>query len=164
MISTAEVTTLAGSGNSGSVDGTGTEATLTPENIEINSNNLYITEYIQNKIRKIDLLTLEVTTIAGNGTRSSIDGTGVNASFYMPRGLVYHNNSLYVNDINSIRKIILASGEVTTIAGKNSAGSSDGVGVNATFNSLEGITVSGNYLYTSEYYNHKIRRIFVGAN
>ena len=104
---------------------------------------------------------MEVATIAGNDNQASIDGTGLNASFNLPRELVYKSGNLYVNDLyKNPKKIDLSNMEVV-ICRQNSGGSSDGNGQNTTFNSLEGITFIGDDLYISEYGNNKIRKLTI---
>jgi sugar lactone lactonase YvrE len=60
---------------------------------------------------------------------------------------------------NRVRKIS-PEGVVTTLAGSGKAGCADGTGVEATFNTLEGITVdSKGDIYVTDSKNHKIRKI-----
>jgi len=76
------VTTFAGSGSSGFADGQGTAAQFNfPVGLAIDSqDNLYVTDYQNNRIRKITPSGV-VSTFAGNGTDGSQDGQGVNAEF-----------------------------------------------------------------------------------
>ena len=55
IAATQAVTTVAGSGNAGSVDGTGTLATFNnPYGIAVDSNGvIYVAEYLGNRIRQI---------------------------------------------------------------------------------------------------------------
>ncbi|SVC94521.1 uncharacterized protein METZ01_LOCUS347375 [marine metagenome] len=60
---------------------------------------------------------------------------------------------------HKIRKIVISSGVVTTIAGSGSQGSLDrNTGTSATFRGPWGITTDGTYLYVAES-SHLIRRI-----
>lgn len=103
------VTTLAGSGNVGSADGSGTAATFSaPRNIIVDATgNLYVTD--QNLIRKITPAGL-VTTIAGNSGSGSADGIGAAASFNIPWGVALNTDgNLIIADTFSgkIRKLAI---------------------------------------------------------
>ena len=60
----------------------------------------------------------------------------------------------------TIRKIVISTGVVTTIAGTaGSGGIEDGVGVAAQFQLPTGITTDGTNLYVADSYNDTIRGI-----
>lgn len=169
-ISTAEVTTLAGDlGLCSTVDGTGPAANFrNPYGITTDGTNLYVGEVLGNTIRKIVLSTAEVTTLAGTvgGAAGSADGIGAAASFNSPRGLTTDGVNLYVSDSNNhtIRQIVIATGEVTTLAGSAGvAGSSDGIGAAASFNTPNGIGTDGVNLYVSDDSDHTIRQIVIAT-
>ena len=58
-----------------------------------------------------------------------------------------------------IRKIVISTGAVTTVAGTGSSGSANGTGTSASFNSPSGITTDGTNLYVANYGSHRIRKI-----
>ena len=66
----------------------------------------------------VTVLPFTISTIAGTGTAGSADGTGTAASFDNPLGIDSDGSNLYVVDKNNdvIRKIVIATGEVTTFA------------------------------------------------
>ncbi|HTQ27514.1 MAG TPA: NHL repeat-containing protein [Puia sp.] len=102
-----------------------------------------------------------VTTLAG--PNFLIGNVASNtASFNGPRGVaVDANGNVYVADQNNnmIRKIS-PTGEVTTLAGNGTKGSSNGVGTSATFAQPEGIAVDGSgNLYVADFGNNMIRKI-----
>ena len=108
VISTGVVTTLAGTGWSGSTDGTGTSASFSfPRSITTDGTNLYVAEQSNQLIRKIVISTGVVTTLAGDGAKNSIDGTGTSASFNSPYGITTDGTNLYVTEEGGslIRKI-----------------------------------------------------------
>jgi serine/threonine protein kinase, bacterial len=164
------VTTLAGSGVSGSDDGTGIAASFNyPQGVALDSSgNVYVADTGSHKIRKITPAGV-VTTLAGGGGREwnwnglgSADGTGTTASFNYPNGVaVDSSGNAYIADSsnNKIRKIT-PEGVVTTLAGSGVSGSDDGTGLAASFNRPEGVAVdkSGN-VYVADFNNNKIRKI-----
>ncbi|WP_114757898.1 putative Ig domain-containing protein [Flavobacterium sp. AG291] len=162
------VSTLAGSGSQGSVDGTGTAATFyNPSGIAIDpSGNLYVSEYSNRKVRKITPSGV-VSTLAGNGSSSSTDGTGTAASFAILFDITYDalTNSLYVTEgggSQRIRKVTL-NGVVTTLAG-SSAGYADGTGSAAAFNTPLGIVSDSNgNLYVSDNSNRRVRKVIAST-
>jgi len=103
-----------------------------------------------------------VSTLAGNGTIGSENGTGSEARFKSPHGIaVDAEGNVYVADQNNhkIRKIT-KEGVVTTFAGSGSQGSTNGTGTAASFKSPGGVAIdaSGN-IYVADVVNHKIRKI-----
>jgi sugar lactone lactonase YvrE len=157
-----EVTTFAGS-TKGYINGPKNEAKFEfPIDIAQDvSNNLYISDYGNDVIRKISPEGI-VTTLAGSSTVGSSNGTGNEASFYNPHGIaVDHLGNVYVADSynNMIRKIT-PDGVVSTLAGSTEAGARDGMGSEARFNRPEGIDVDnlGN-VYVADYLNHMIRKV-----
>ena len=163
ILPTGLVTTLAGSGASGSTNGTGTAASFSrPAAVAVDgSGNVYVADAGDNTIRKITPAG-EVTTLAGSGVRGSANGTGTAASFSEPFGVaVDGSGNVYVGEYgnNAIRKITPA-GEVTTLAGSGGAGAADGMGTAASFNGPQGVAVDGSgNVYVADIGNHKIRKI-----
>ena len=158
-----DVTTVAGSGSQGNTDGNGTSANFNfPRGIAIGaSGNVFVADQGNHIIRKI-APNADVTTVAGTGSPGNMDGNGTSASFNNPIGVaVDDSGNIYVVDVanHKIRKIA-PNGDVTTVAGTGSAGSTDGNGLAASFNNPVGIVVDsfGN-LYIADLLNHKIRKI-----
>jgi sugar lactone lactonase YvrE len=156
VISTGLVSTLTGSvGVSGSADGTGTAALFNaPQGITTDGTNLYVADTWNNTIRKIVISSGSVSTLAGTaGVIGSTDGTGPAASFKQPRAITTDGSNLYVADTNNstIRKIIISSGVVSTVAGTAGViGSTDGTGAAASFGGIYGITGDGTNLYVTD--------------
>ena len=164
------VTTLAGiAGTPGSADGTGSAARLdNPAGVAIDdAGNVYVADSFNRTIRKITP-SGAVTTLAGSpGVVGSADGTGAAASFFSPTGVAVDGaGDVYVTDAgnSNIRKIT-AGGAVSTLAGTTGvAGSADGVGAAAQFNTPFGIAVDGTgNVYVADQGNHTIRKITPAA-
>jgi len=111
------------------------------------------------------VLTGAVTTFAGlAGSYGSTDATGTAARFTYPSGVASDSGgNIYVADTNNctIRKIVVSTGVVTTLAGTaGSPGSTDGTGSAALFNNPIGVAcdTSGN-IYVADSTNSTIRKI-----
>ena len=103
------VTTIAGS-SYGYADGQGTNAKFANlHGLCVDTyGNLFVTDFDNNKIRKIAPNGL-VTTFAGS-TPGSLDGEGIDAQFFNPRSIcIDANGTLYVSDLSNhrIRQITL---------------------------------------------------------
>ncbi|MCF6213630.1 MAG: SMP-30/gluconolactonase/LRE family protein [Flavobacteriaceae bacterium] len=135
------VTTLAGSGSSGSADGTGIAAMFqNPFNLVVDGSGIvYVGDEGNNRIRKITPSGV-VTTIAGAGLSGTADGAGNSARFFGPKGIAIDTEgNLYVADKNNnaIRKVTnttTLSGDATGQAGSHSIvlNADDGHGGTAT--------------------------------
>ncbi len=165
-LSSTDVSTLAGHGY-GYVDGPGAVARFrNPRGLALDAAHgaLYIADTDNNMIRKLDLATDTVSTVAGSTTSGSTDGSLSAARFWQPYGVAVSvdGTKLYVADTgnNAIRLIDLNAGTVSTLAG-GTLGSSDGVGAAAEFNQPVGMALSTDQatLYISDYSNHTIRAL-----
>lgn len=162
------VSTFAGDGNSGHLNGTGTAAEFyAPQGLAVDGNgNVYVADYGNNMIRKITPAG-EVSDFAGNGTAGYVEGAAASAEFRGPYGLAFDTQgNLYVadNGNNMIRKITSA-GVVSNVAGKTVAGYTDvtvnaTTGVNALFRHPSGVVVdaTGN-IFVADGGNSAIRQI-----
>jgi sugar lactone lactonase YvrE len=157
------VSTLAGSGTYSYLDGTGTGAHFNqPRGVAIDaSGNLFVADTSNQRIRKVTSAGV-VSTLAGSGAPGAADGVGTSASFNNPYGVaVDATGVVYVADYSNhlIRKITPA-GVVSTLAGTGTAGSANGTGTNASFNSPRGLAIDANgAVFVADYGNHLIRKI-----
>ena len=171
VISTRAVTTFAGTGAPGAGDNTnGLLATFhSPYGITTDGISLYVSDYGNNKIRRIDIASGAVTTIAGSGAPCSTDNpVGTSATFRLPYGITTDGTNLYVADYgnNTIRKIVISSGAVTTIAGSAVSPpwyADNPIGTSATFSAPDGVTSDGTNLYVADTGNNTIRRIVISS-
>ena len=169
-ISPCNVSTFAGSGTAGNVDGVGTAAQFNQPwgiVIDIEAQLLYVTEPNHYVIRRINITSKAVTTIVGAyNTPGSSDGIGtaarLNYPYYMALDTV--NQYLYVTCLgsNTIRRIHLTNYNVTTIAGSGANGYSDGIGtLGVKFYALAGLALDAlrQVLYIGDQGNYVIRAI-----
>ncbi len=155
------VTTVAGDGTAGFVDGPGASAHFdNPQGVAVDSSGMiYVADTGNNRIRRI-AVDGTVATLAGGSTSGFQDGAGSQARFNAPRGVAVDNQgNAYVADTgNSSVRAVTPSGNVSTVAGDGTIGSSDSP---ARFDGLVGITVDGStlFVYVADTGNHRIRRL-----
>jgi len=145
------VTTLAGSGSSGSTDGPANLASFNmPTSLTVDSaGNIYVADTYNDTIRKITA-TGTVSTLAGTaGMIGSNNATGVAATFNYPYGIVADSlGNIYVADkgSNSVRKIT-SGGIVTTVVGSTSVNSFTSGALPGGLSYPLGVALSGTTLY-----------------
>ncbi|SVE33009.1 uncharacterized protein METZ01_LOCUS485863, partial [marine metagenome] len=124
-----------------------------------------VADYLNHTIRKIVISTGAVTTLAGSTSSGSTDATGTAARFNRPLGITTDGTNLYVADSynHKIRKIVISTGVVTTLAGSTSHGSTNATGTSAKFYFPRGITTDGTNLYVADSSNNRIRKIVLST-
>ena len=165
VISTGTVTTLAGSTTAGTTNSTGPAARFRgPTGLATDGISLYVADKGNNRIRKVVISTGVVTTLAG-AAAGSANGTGTAATFSGPSGITTDGTNLYVADTtnNMIRKIVISSAVVTTLAGSTTAGSTNGTGTAARFSGLTGIATDQTNLYVADKTNNMIRQVVIST-
>ena len=156
------VTTVAGNGTIGDVDGNGASARFyTPTGIDYHDGYIYVCDNGNHKIKRIDSAG-NVTTFAGTGASGSSDGLALSANFYNPTEVrVNSSGVVYVSDYgnHTIRKI--QAGYVSTVAGlAGSSGDAIGSGSAARFNRPTGIAFDeDDNLYIADQVNCKVKVI-----
>ena len=129
--------------------------------------NLYVADLGNHTIRKIVISTGVVTTLAGTaGVSGTTDATGNAARFKSPGGVTTDGTNLYVAEYgnHTIRKIVISTGVVTTLAGTAGVSeTTDATGTDARFDSPYGITTDGTDLYVVEYVGHTIRKVVISS-
>ena len=172
VIASGLVTTLAGSpGESGTADGAGPSARFnSPSGLTTDRmGNLFVTDVLNDVLRKVDLATGMVTTLAGSATTPGTDdGTGASARFNTPTDVTSDGaGNLFVADYNNhtIRKVVTASGTVTTLAGAAiSTGTEDGIGAAARFSAPQGLADDGaGNIFVADTINHTIRKVVIAT-
>jgi sugar lactone lactonase YvrE len=167
------ITTVAGKGTRGfwGDGGTAIRAELNfPGSIALDgTGNLFIADYLNHRIRKVDVNGI-ITTVAGNGAYGfSGDGNpAAGAQLNMPMGVAVDRagNLFIAGNNNRVRKVD-PSGIITTVAGSGPTGSTNdgfrgdgGPATNARLNSVQGIAVddAGN-LFIADTWNSRIRKV-----
>jgi len=163
-ISGGNVAVLAGNGTRGYAEGSGTTARFAqPVHLALDAagTTLYVADYGNHRVRKVTTAGA-ASLFAGSGTAGYVNASGASARFNGPYGIsIDGSGNVYVGDQNNhaIRKITSA-GAVTTLAGDGTAGSADGTGANARFNSPAGTAVdSDGNVYVADVMNYVIRKI-----
>lgn len=154
---TGAMTLLAG-GTSGAQDGLGPAAQFRePYGITVVGDDLFVADRDNHAIRRVNKNTGEVTTLAGAfATPGSANGFGGDARFNEPMSVTTDCTNLYVGDWNNytVRKIVIATGEVTTFAGTTGQpGTTNGLGTGAQLLGPRGLTSDGRFLYVADFYN-----------
>src|ERR1700722_19000460 len=165
------ITTIAGNGNGG-YNGDGIAATSAelygPQGLAIDSaGNIFIADLSNNRIRRIDVSTGFISTIAGTGT-PGYNGDGIaaaTAELYSPSALSFDAaGDLYFTDRtnNRIRKITMSTGIISTVAGTGVQGY-NGDGIPATTAELASpnevsFDAAGN-LYIADWFNNRVRKV-----
>ena len=152
------VTTIAGTGSAGFVNGSRDIAQFfDPAGLVIDKQgNLYVGDL--SLIRKVTPAGV-VSTFVGKNSIGYQDGQADVALFSGIQDLVMDDQeNIYATDGNRIRKIS-PEGEVSTIAG-SAAGYKDGSGASAQFNNPVGLGIDrrGN-IYVADDHNNRIRKI-----
>lgn len=165
-LASATVSTYAGSGAAGFSNGALASASFNePYGMALDgSGNIYVTDIMNNSIRKITVSSGMVSTYAGTGSQGLTNGPAATATFYQPLGCTFDSDgNMYVSDTyNNVIRRISAAGTVTTFAGTGASGLTNGSASTATFNFPIGIVVSGNGIYVADTHNNVIRKITVG--
>ena len=164
-----EIITVVGTGERGfgGDGGPATQALLNfPHDVAVDgAGNLYIADWTNNRIRKVDSSGV-ITTIAGTGERgfSGDGGLAVQAQLRRPTGVATDSaGNLYIADEDNerVRKVDSA-GVISTIAGSGERGSGGdgGPATEAQLNGPVGVAAdSAGNLYIADRLNHRIRKV-----
>ncbi|HEY7337172.1 MAG TPA: hypothetical protein VH639_19925 [Bryobacteraceae bacterium] len=160
----ASVTTLIGTGMPGYSD----TQVDNPYGMAIGPDGaLYFCDVDNQRVRRLDLSTKKLTTIAGNGQKAyrGDGGPAVDASLSAPHELLFdRNGDLYIDerDNHVVRKVDMKTGVISTVAGTGKAGFSgdNGPGTQAQLNQPHCILLDRDgTLLICDLMNRRIRRL-----
>jgi hypothetical protein len=132
--------------------------------------NVYIADGLNFVIRKVDHLTLNISTIAGTGVNGDTGdgGPATAAEIEQPYGLtVDTSGNLYIAELNSVIRKVDTSGNISTVAGNVHLGAGFGgdgnVATAALLDEPWGLAIdsSGNLLIADRI-NNRIRKVGLG--
>ena len=172
-----KVSTIAGLGGGfGGYSGDGGPAVFAelyhPAGLAVKGTDLFIADAGNNCIRKLNLSTGIITTVAGTGGTSGYSGDGADATLaelYDPTGVaVDASGNLYIadNSNNVIRKVTASTGFISTIAGTGTAAySGDGAAATAAeLSAPQSVTLDGaGDIFIADAGNNVIREITVSS-
>lgn len=164
---TFDVRTVAGIGITGFTDGdlstarftTPTDVALTPD-----GEALIVADFNNNRIRRVELATGQVSTVAGSGFEGTDSGSPLFATFRGPIGVaVGADGTIYVTDhFSNLIRVITTDGVTTTLAGGSSKKKAfDGIGPKSRFKDPRGIVyypTTGD-LYVADQGHQRVRKI-----
>jgi hypothetical protein len=132
--------------------------------------NVYVGDWDNARIRKVDYATGIVTTVAGNGISgySGDGGLAINAMLTKPTAICFDKyDNLYFSDENNqrVRKVDAVTGIISTVAGNGDSSyyGDGGPAVNAALNHPTGICIDDSMnLFVSDWANNRVRKIALG--
>jgi sugar lactone lactonase YvrE len=164
---TGIITTIAGIGERG-FSGDGGPATLAtfegPNNIAVSlDGHLYVADSGNHRIRRVDLGTGLIDTVAGNGTSgfAGDGGPATMAALGGPGGVaVDATGNLFIADSDNsrIRRVDAATGTIQTVAGGGSSGADGGPATDVSLLYPEGVAIGPDgHLYIADTYHDSVR-------
>jgi len=164
------VSTLAGSGSSGTADGVGTLARFSyPSGVSLDgTGGLYVADYNYALIRRVDLVTRNVVTVAGiaGSYGTAVGATPLQSQFNYPYGVEADGaGNVYVADTEN-HAIRMLSGAWVAGSTSGTSGSSNAAGTSATFYKpyVVRADVAGGLLFVADTYNYKVRTIAIAGS
>jgi trimeric autotransporter adhesin len=163
---TGFINTVAGNGRRrfDGDNGPAITASLNPEGVAVDKEgNLFIADFANSRVRRVDAITGIITTVAGNGDSkfSGDGGPAILAGIDAIRIVLDESGNMFIVGSNRIRRVDAITGIITTVAGNgNSEFNGDGVpateaSVNATAAAVDRL---GN-LFIVDGNNRRIRRV-----
>ena len=151
----------------------------TPTGVAVTADDatVYIADRANNRIRKVDVATRIITTVAGTGSAgfSGDGGSAAAAVLNLPIDVaVDGDGNVYIADLNNhrIRKVTVTTGVIDTIAGSGPFGSGlggyagdNGPATEARLNNPVGVAVDGDgNVYIGDWSNHRVRKVGVSMD
>lgn len=154
-----------GSGDAGAADGSFDKASFyRPQGMALAGDSLYVADTENHLIRRVDLKSRSVETIAGTGAQSRDyfkSGPGATVALNSPWDLQLEDRVLYIAMAgpHQIWKLDLEKNEVSTFAGSGREARLDGPLLQAGFAQPSGLATNGKTLYVADSESNIIRAI-----
>lgn len=170
---TGILTTVAGNGSAAGAASDGIQATaasLTPVGVRLNGGYLYIACSASHRVRKVNLATGEITSVAGNGspggTAEGVAATSTSLS--TPWGLAFDGaGNMYISQAgSSVISVVRPDGKIYRVAGipLNYTYNGDGIATTKTFGTPYHIALDGSgNLLVPDMPNNRLRKIYVAT-
>jgi uncharacterized protein (TIGR03437 family) len=142
---------------------------LDPTDVTLDhSGNLYIADTLNHRIRKINLASKVITTVAGIGTPGSTGdgGPATSAQLKLPTGVAVDTaGNLYIADNGNavVRRVSASTGTITTIAGNGKSvfnvesGTAVGISIDPTRIAVDATGA----IYFTDRFNDRVRKLTV---
>ncbi|MBU1177963.1 VCBS repeat-containing protein [Patescibacteria group bacterium] len=168
-ISDGQTSLLAGSGVAGHADGVGSAAKFnSPFGVTLDSAGqyLYVADRENHRLRRIDVSTSEVATVAGNGNNGYRDAIGTTAVLSYPEYVkIGVDGNLYFSEVGSqlVKFMDISSRSVRTVSGNLSRGFYNGDRTSSRFNNPKGLLpdTANSKLYVADNWNDVIRQVSI---
>ena len=166
-------------GYSGDGDAAAAAQLNTPTGVAVTADDatVYIADRANNRIRKVDVASRIITTVAGTGSAgfNGDGGAATSAVLNLPIDVaVDGDGNVYIADLNNhrIRKVTVTTGRIDTIAGSGAYGSGqggyggdNGPAMEARLNNPVGVAVDGDgNVYIGDWSNHRVRKVDVSMD
>ena len=171
MINDGTITTLAGTGSPGfgGDNGPADKARLSAVDVAVdNAGNLYIADTFNHRIRKVNLSTKTITTVAGIGTPgyTGDGGPATSAQLQAPTGIAIDAaGNLYIADRGNSVVRRVSGGMIKTIAGTGNSnldlesGPATGVSIDAARVAVD----RDGTIYIADPFNDRVRKLAVAV-
>jgi sugar lactone lactonase YvrE len=172
-LNTNIITTVAGNGLGlfGGDGGPATSASLhNPTGVAVFNNLLYIADNQNNRIRRVNLITGVIITVAGTGAAGSggDGGPATSAQLNGPYGVAVDiSGNLFIADTNNNRIREVVGGTINTVAGNGTVGNGGDLGLatSAQLYHPMGVAVDGSgNIYIADTDNQRVREVVSGSN
>jgi len=132
--------------------------------------NIYFADGDNNRIRRVEISTGIITTVAGTGAAvdSGDGGPSVNAGVSRPTGITVDavGDLYFSSSWSRVRKLTATTGTIETVAGQlvTSFGGDNGLAVNALFwDPVPSVVNRSGDIYIADYENSRIRMVKAGT-
>jgi peroxiredoxin len=148
----------------GFLDGEGQSAAFNnPQGIAVSDDFLFVADEGNHAIRRVNLRTNEVVTIAGTGRQGGpLTGpctTPAETALNSPSDIVFQSGDLFIAmaGVHQIWRLSLVSNTLEVFSGSGREGLADGAPSTASFAQPTGLTVCGGMLYTVDATSSAVR-------